>query len=48
MLRTMLEKIRKSADDEKQFVEYARHYVFVRDISYAMMEEETGISFGGG
>lgn len=45
LLRTMLEKIRNSADDEKQFVENARHYVFVREIFYAMMAEETDISF---
>lgn len=45
LLRTMLEKIRASADDEKRFVENARHYVFVREIFYSMMAEETDISF---
>jgi len=45
LLRTMLEKIRDSATDEEQFVENARHYVFVRDLFYTMMAEETGTSF---
>ena len=45
LLRSVFEKIGTSSDDDKTFVENARHYVFVRDIFYEIMEKETGIDF---
>lgn len=45
LLRSMLGKIKEASNEEKAFLDNARHYVFVRDIFYDMMEKETGMTF---
>lgn len=45
LLRSVLGKIRDASGDEKAFLDNARHYVFVRDIFYEMIESETGMTF---
>jgi len=45
LLRSTLAKIEKSAGNEKTFIDNAKHYVFVREIFYETIEDQTGIDF---